>query len=80
LPDSDAQLAAQNAALTRQLLEWIGGTARTYAETVEVWRSTCPRHSIWEDALAAGLIDCDSAGVLRLTSQGTAALATLRSA
>jgi len=80
MPDSDAQLAAQNAALTRQLLEWIGGGRHTYAEAVDVWRSSCPRHSIWEDALAAGLIDCDRAGVLRLTSQGAATLGTLERA
>ena len=30
MPDSDAQLAAQNAALTRQLLEWIGGSEEAF--------------------------------------------------
>ena len=43
-------------ALTRQMLEWIASRPRTYAEVVEVWRTSCPRLSIWEDALADGLI------------------------
>ena len=57
MPDSPDQLATQNAALTRQLLEWISSAPRTYPEALEVWRSSCPRHSIWEDAFAEGLLD-----------------------
>jgi hypothetical protein len=73
MPDSHAQLAAQNAALTRQLLEWIDAKQRTYGEALEVWHSHCPRHTIWEDALEAGLIDSDG-GVVRLTAAGRAYL------
>jgi hypothetical protein len=69
MPDSYAQLASQNAALTRQLLEWIDANPRTYAEALDVWHSHCPRHTIWEDALEAGLIDSDG-GVVRLTAAG----------
>lgn len=76
MPDSHAQLAAQNAALTRQLLEWIESAPRTYAEALEVWQSHCPRHTIWEDALEAGLVECASAraDVVRLTASGRALL------
>jgi hypothetical protein len=49
-------------ALTRQLLEWISDKPRTYAEVLEVWRTTCPRFSIWEDACMDGLIHYDPAG------------------
>jgi hypothetical protein len=42
--------------LTRDMLEWIANGPRTYAETMDVWRSSCPRLTIWEDALADGLI------------------------
>jgi hypothetical protein len=72
MPDSDRTLARQNAALTRQLLEWVASTPRTYTQALEVWRSSCPRHTIWEDALEAGLIDCGdgSSSVLVLTQRG----------
>jgi len=73
MPDSHAQLAAQNAALTRQLLEFIDGGRHTYAEALDVWHSHCPRHTIWEDALEAGLIDSDG-GLVRLTEAGRALL------
>lgn len=72
MPDSYAQLATQNAALTRQLLEWIASAPRTYAETLDTWHSHCPRHTIWEDALAAGLIECDGGreAIVKLTASG----------
>ena len=69
MPDNHEALARQNSALTRQLLEWIAGGTYTYAEALETWRSSCPRHTIWEDALEAGLIDSDG-GVVRLTAAG----------
>ena len=39
-----------------QLLDWISLGRRTYAETIEAWKTHCPRLSTWEDALAGGLI------------------------
>jgi hypothetical protein len=56
---------------TVQLLEWLAERPRTYAETIEVWRSHCPRLTIWEDALADGLIRVERSRVL-LTSAGRA--------
>jgi hypothetical protein len=46
-----------NEALTAQLLDWIGDEPRSYVETMEAWRTSCPRLTIWEDALSAGLIE-----------------------
>jgi hypothetical protein len=43
-------------ALTRELLTWIASRPRTYAETMEARRSTCPRQSVREDAVGDGLI------------------------
>lgn len=76
MADSDEALARQNLALTRQMLEWIASTPRTYADTVETWRSSCPRHTIWEDAVMAGLVDHDGSGssIIRLTERGRALL------
>ena len=72
MPDSYAELQRQNRELTRQLLEWIDAGERTYAQALEVWRSSCPRHTIWEDALEAGFVDCgrDGDAMLSLTQAG----------
>ena len=42
--------------LMREFLDWLARVPRTYAETMEAWRTSCPRQSVWEDALADGLI------------------------
>ena len=73
MPDNAQQLTQQNAALTRQLLEWIAAEPRTYPDALETWRSSCPRHTIWEDALEEGLIDFGD-GRLTLTVAGRARL------
>jgi hypothetical protein len=44
-------------ALTRDLLAWIDAEPRTYAETMDAWRTHCPRLSIWEDAVLGGLVE-----------------------
>lgn len=48
--------------LTIELLAWIAVRPRTYREAMEAWRSNCPRHSVWEDALIAGLIETVDGG------------------
>ena len=48
-------------ALTLQFLAWVADGPRTYADAMEAWRSTCPRLSIWEDAILDGLVGFDSA-------------------
>src|SRR5215211_4787100 len=42
--------------LTRDLLVWIASAPRTYRETMEAWRTSCPRLPIWEDAVRDGLV------------------------
>jgi hypothetical protein len=42
--------------LTVQLLEWVDNRPRTYPEAIEAWRTSCPRLSIWDDAVIAGLV------------------------
>src|SRR5829696_1446943 len=48
-------------ALTLQLLAWVAARPRTYRETMEAWRTTCPRLTIWEDSIADGLVSVESA-------------------
>ena len=60
-----------NRELRRQMLAWIAQQPRTYAEVLEVWRTSCPRLSIWEDACAEGLVERSAgSGMVRLTPSG----------
>lgn len=44
-------------ALTLELLSWIEAhSSASYGEVMDVWRTSCPRHSVWEDAVIAGMI------------------------
>jgi D-3-phosphoglycerate dehydrogenase len=43
--------------LILDLLDWIGPGQRLYTETMEAWRTSCPRLPIWEDATDLGFID-----------------------
>lgn len=65
-----------NDALTRDLLLWIDAEPRTYVETVEVWQTSCPRLSVWEDAVIAGLVDVRSVQV-RVSARGRTLLAAV---
>jgi len=42
--------------LILDLLEWLSQGTRQYAETLETWRTSCPRQTPWEDANDRGLI------------------------
>ena len=61
----------EGSALTRQLLEWVAERPRTYAETLEAWKTSCPRLTIWEDAVTAGLVRVERGAVL-VTGAGAA--------
>ena len=58
---------------TLQLLAWIAERPRTYPETMEAWKSSCPRLTVWEDAVADGLVEVERGNVL-LTAAGTSLL------
>jgi hypothetical protein len=38
------------------LVEWIARAPRTHAEVMNAWRTSCPRLTVWEDALDRGLV------------------------
>jgi hypothetical protein len=65
--------------LLLEFLTWVSCQRRTYAEAMDAWRSSCPRHTVWEDALVEGLIEVQSGGPLQplevtLTPRGRALL------
>ncbi|WP_447919790.1 hypothetical protein [Achromobacter aegrifaciens] len=70
-----------------QFLAWIAERPRTYAQTMDAWRSSCPRLSAWEDATANGLLDMSrnpsdahAEPVVILTQKGRTLLASTGSA
>jgi hypothetical protein len=77
-PSPEESEKAAAAALTLQFLSFVAD-GRTYGETMEAWRSTCPRMPIWEDAVRDGLVRMENDGAMRssrivLTSRGKARL------
>ena len=67
-------------ALMIQFLGWIADRPRSRSEVMEAWRSTCPRLTIWEDAIIEGLVRIDprSKTLVLLTEQGRAMLDSSR--
>ena len=55
---------------TVQMLTWIAEQSRSYAETIDVWKTSCPRLAVWEDALADDLV-CIERGCVVLTAAGS---------
>ena len=59
-----------------QFLDWLASRLRTHADVMATWQSSCPRLSIWEDAMIEGLVrfagDADRTVVL--TPRGQAVL------
>ena len=58
--------------LMLDLVEWLERRPRSYAEAIEAWRTSCPRLTVWEDAIDGGLIAIvtDPDGVLRVRATG----------
>jgi len=59
--------------LILDLLDWVAKQERSYSDTMDAWRTSCPKLPVWEDATDRGLIELD-ANLVRLTSAGKAFL------
>ena len=42
--------------LVLDLVEWIAREPRLYSEVIETWRTSCPRLTIWVDAVDRGYV------------------------
>lgn len=42
--------------LVFDLVEWVAKAPRSYAEMLDAWRTSCPRLTVWEDAIERGLV------------------------
>lgn len=63
--------------LILDLVEWVGRKERTYQETMDAWRTSCPRLPVWEDATERGLLETASVNgrsFVRTTPTGLAFL------
>jgi hypothetical protein len=65
--------------LTLDFLAWLSAGPQPYAEVMDAWRTSCPRLTIWEDAIDAGLVAHKRMPghpvLIELTPHGTALLA-----
>lgn len=50
-------MADQTNALVLDLVEWVAKEPRPYADVMDAWRTSCPRLTIFEDAVDRGFIE-----------------------
>lgn len=48
--------------LIRDLVAWCARHQRSYAEVLDAWRTSCPRLTVWEDAIERGLLETRPGG------------------
>ncbi|GGJ44162.1 hypothetical protein [Neoroseomonas lacus] len=60
--------------LILDLVAFVAERPRPYAEVLDAWRTSCPRLTVWEDAMDAGLVALHD-GVVSATDRGRQALA-----
>jgi len=64
--------------LVLDMLQWMGAEPRPYAEVLDAWRTSCPRLTVWEDAVEGGYVASEvveGRGVLvSVTQRGRALL------
>ena len=55
------------------LLEWLSRNERSYEETMDAWRTSCPKLPVWEDATDRGLVRVENGNtraIVRVTAAG----------
>jgi hypothetical protein len=60
-------------ALIVDLLEWLATREKTYQEVIDVWRTSCPRLPVWEDAKDRGFVALENfigREIVRITPAG----------
>jgi hypothetical protein len=65
--------------LVLDLVQWVAREPRTYAEVIDAWKTSCPRLTVWEDAVDLGYVTRRSVGargtIVVVTGAGRALLA-----
>jgi D-3-phosphoglycerate dehydrogenase len=63
--------------LILDLLEWVTNGERTYDEVIDVWRTSCPKLPVWEDANDRSLLASEIVNgrcIVNVTASGLALL------
>jgi hypothetical protein len=71
-------MSTETRPLILDLVEWVAARPRPYTEVMDAWRTSCPRLTIWEDAVDQGLVALERRGgsaMVKATDRGRAALA-----
>jgi hypothetical protein len=42
--------------LILDLVQWVAEAPKPYADVMDAWRTSCPRLTVWEDAVDRGLV------------------------
>lgn len=54
-------------ALVLDFVEWVAASPRAYCDVMDAWKTSCPRLTIWEDAIDQGLVQrCRIGGELSI--------------
>jgi hypothetical protein len=59
--------------LVLDLVEWVSKAPRSYPELIDAWRTSCPRLTVWEDAVDRGFVSRqggEHGGMVVVTSLG----------
>jgi len=62
-----------NEQLVFDLVEWVARAPRTHADVMDTWRTSCPRLTIWEDAVERGLVErknSETGAIVVVTARG----------
>jgi hypothetical protein len=57
-------------ALVLDLVEWVAREPRPYSEVIAVWRTSCPRLTVWEDAVDSGYVARTGGAMVVVTEDG----------
>jgi hypothetical protein len=71
-------MSASLAPLILDFLEWVATGPHPYADVMDRWRTSCPRLTVWEDAVDQGLVAIHQRGnalVVEATPAGLRMLA-----
>ena len=56
--------------LVLDLVEWVAQQPRPYSDVIAAWRTSCPRLTIWEDAVDGGYVARASGAMITVTEDG----------
>ena len=72
--EGESGMSAITDPLVMDLVEWVAVHPRPYDEVIDAWRTSCPRLTVWEDAIDRGLISRrraeDKTLIVQATSEG----------